>query len=369
MKKLFIIAFVVSLLCAFTTAKAQPYTADLIAGQFTDVGDLLVWNDGTYLYVKYVITDPNWLLNVTHLQVSDTGISGIPQSNGNPIPGQFDYSTPDEGDSSYALYRIPLVVDDITNKKGKIIVPGHNWAVGEKLTIAAHGVVSGICGWEGFLASLSLPIEDVTACVAKGTDSYLEVTISNDGLLNGGPYKAWCVDIYTDISITCYTSSISDPNGVLPNLNQILWLINNDDGLNTADIQSAIWLLVDGDYPAGHPWDWGFKEWWDPNGVYRDWPADYAVEIARVDALVTEANLHSDFEPGCNELAILLVTPDEGEQPMIIELPVLCQCGDETIWAGIPYDDSSDRRPNGYGYDFPGNDWATYLEYYVQEED
>ena len=62
---------------------------DLIAGKSIDVGDVKVWNDGDFLYVKYRTDDP-FCLTETHLQVASS-LDEIPQANGNPIPGQFEY--------------------------------------------------------------------------------------------------------------------------------------------------------------------------------------------------------------------------------------------------------------------------------------
>src|SRR5512146_1358695 len=85
-------------LAAAPVAGADPvytFRADLLAGQTIDVGDVLLGDDGTSLYVKYCL-DPfnpanpldNWYLTQIHLQVA-TSRAGIPQKNGNPVPGLF----------------------------------------------------------------------------------------------------------------------------------------------------------------------------------------------------------------------------------------------------------------------------------------
>ena len=74
--------------------EAEPFAADLIAGKYMDAGDVLVWNDGEYLYVKYVTVYS--CLYETHLHVATTlgGFDGIPQTKkGNPIPGKFEYKS------------------------------------------------------------------------------------------------------------------------------------------------------------------------------------------------------------------------------------------------------------------------------------
>ena len=104
----------------------DPQVIDLLAGQTNKVGEVKVWNDADNLYVKYVITDPDWCLTETHLHVAESE-EDIPQKNGNPIPGHFAYS--DEFDLAdevtEALYAIPL----------------DGWHVDQELAIAAHAVV------------------------------------------------------------------------------------------------------------------------------------------------------------------------------------------------------------------------------------
>jgi hypothetical protein len=106
--------------------EGDPFATDLIAGggnsaSATDVGDVLVWNDGDTLYVQYVVTAP-WCLTETHLHVA-ISLEGIPQKNGNPPPGKFDYKGEHDCVAEY-LYTIPL-----------------NWSTDTKLFIAAHAVV------------------------------------------------------------------------------------------------------------------------------------------------------------------------------------------------------------------------------------
>jgi hypothetical protein len=61
-------------------------------GNNTDVGDVLVRQEGAYLYVQYLIADPtNWCMTMTHLAVG-ASLGDIPQTHrGNPIPNRFPY--------------------------------------------------------------------------------------------------------------------------------------------------------------------------------------------------------------------------------------------------------------------------------------
>ena len=80
----------------------------LYAGQNIEVGVVKVWNDIEKLYVRYVITAPDWCLTETHLHVA-TELAGIPQTKkGNPIPGQFDYKDEYDCVTESDLYTIPL---------------------------------------------------------------------------------------------------------------------------------------------------------------------------------------------------------------------------------------------------------------------
>jgi len=97
----------------------------LVAGKNIDVGTMIVWNDADNLYVKYFITDPEWCLIETHLHVflDDDDYTDVPQKNGNPIPGKFDYKEEHDCVADYT-YTIPL-----------------EWGPETELFIAAHAVV------------------------------------------------------------------------------------------------------------------------------------------------------------------------------------------------------------------------------------
>ena len=107
----------------------------LKAGQTIEVGEVQVWNDADVLHIKYVITDPDWCITETHLQVVENididpeldGVpDGIPHKNGNPIPGKFEEND-DHDCVSDVLYTYSL------EDKG--------WDAGDDLAIAAHAVV------------------------------------------------------------------------------------------------------------------------------------------------------------------------------------------------------------------------------------
>jgi hypothetical protein len=102
----------------------EPFRTDLIAGQHTDAGDVLVWNDEDNLYVRYV-TEGGWCITESHLDVA-AGLEDIPQKNGNPIPGHFDYSKSFSSCVQEETFTISINPD---------------WFNGCSLYIAAHAVV------------------------------------------------------------------------------------------------------------------------------------------------------------------------------------------------------------------------------------
>lgn len=126
-KKLITPAFCVLFVVAYAPpAVAQcPFQTDLIAGQHTDAGDVLVWIEDCTLVVKYVASGC-WRITETHLHVA-ADLAGIPQTKkGNPIPGQFDYQG-SHPSVTEVTYQIPL---------GSLC--------GGSVCIAAHAVV--MCG-------------------------------------------------------------------------------------------------------------------------------------------------------------------------------------------------------------------------------
>ena len=131
MKKLAFLLIVVAVLAALVPAAVSAHTADhplrakLMAGQSIWAGLVEVWNDGVSLHVRYVSKwGLGFCLNETHLHVA-TSLAGIPQNNGNPIPGKFDYKDDDLG-----------CVHDI-----EYVIPLDGWEAGTDLFIAAHAVV------------------------------------------------------------------------------------------------------------------------------------------------------------------------------------------------------------------------------------
>ena len=316
---------------ALAHTAGDPYVTDLIAGQFYDVGDVYVWNDGSNLYVKYK-TSAGYYMSETHLAV-ETSLDDIPQKNGNPPPGQFQYSSEHDPMVDELIYTIPIT-----------------WDVGEELFIAAHAVVC----WGGISSiELELP-EQVTMQVSypyPGGPSYFPVVTVSGGTTIDGTYEGWCVD--TDEGIpenTPYTADVYSSYEALPvgkieypeNLDLVNWIINQDyvgqtspGGYGTytyGDVQRAIWELVEDEQSEEGLGDWS---------------------QARVDEILADASANGEgYTPGCGDEIVIILNPvGEVAQIVIITIPVPCP-GCETAW--------------GDGFDFPGRNWAMYFTYTIQ---
>ena len=110
---------------AYAHTADDPFVRDLIAGggnpaSAIDVGDVLVWNDGEQLFVRYHVTAQDWCLTETNSHVA-TSADAIPHTKkGNPIPGKFDFSATLDCVTSLT-FAVPLT-----------------WGPGVELFIATH---------------------------------------------------------------------------------------------------------------------------------------------------------------------------------------------------------------------------------------
>jgi len=329
----------------------EPYTTDLLAGQYTDVGDVLVWNDDATLYVKYDVTDADWCITETHLQVS-TSLDAIPQKKGNPIPGHFEINESHDPCISEKEY-----VYDIS------------WAVGTELFVAAHAVVGTQAGFEdpnldNFAAALPDQVTmSVTYPFANGP-AYFPTTTVSGGTVLDGTYEGWCVDteheIYENVGYTAnvYSSYEELPAGVVDrpeNLDLVNWVINqgfvgkvSPGGFGTytyGDVQRAIWELIDDGQSAS-----GLGSW----------------DGRRVTEIVMAAQTNGEgFIPGCDDyVAVLLQPVGEGD---VTTNQVITVAQVTFASVGIPCVPIFEYETAwGDGADFLGKNWATYFIYTVQ---
>ena len=333
-----------------------PFVADLIAGggnekSAIDVGDVLVWNDADFLYVKYSLDD-GWCLTETHLHVT-TSLEEIPQTKkGNPIPGHFEYKEEHNGLISFT-YEIPM-----------------SWGIDTKIYIAAHADVKRIIGFEtpnmdDFSQTLPEQVIMSVQYSYEGAPSYFPVTtITGDPLT--GEYEGWCVDTDNTISQGVdYTANVFSSYEMLldglveypENLDLVNWIINQDYvgkdstccGVYTyGDVQRAIWTLIEDEQS-----DAGLGLWSE----------------CRVDEVLSAADANGEgFVPGCGDLVVVIIVPFgeyiDSQQIIIAQVSFIdvgLECTliygqSETAWGA-----------HEYGIEgFPGKNWATYFTYTIQ---
>ena len=70
----------------------SPDEVDLLADQDVDVGTVSASLDGDTMDVTYDTSGAEWYIADTHLHVTDDDFDEVTNRNGNPRPGQFDYS-------------------------------------------------------------------------------------------------------------------------------------------------------------------------------------------------------------------------------------------------------------------------------------
>ncbi len=386
--------------------------ADMIAGGGNtagakDVGDILAWNDGTNLFVKYQIVDQtpsdpsdNWWISETHLAVA-TSLAGIPHnSNSLPKPGQFKFGETFAQGVTEALYTIKLT--DI----------GSNIGAGTQLYIAAHAVV-GKGGMEA--VSLYLPNE-VTVTIPSPSGysptwaSRFPGTVVSGGTILDGTYNAWCgnegpgqIPYNTPTQALVY-SSYDDgiPTSVIENqenLDALNWLINHKSYIGQP------WTVCAA--PAEAPAWWGQSPYGTSGGPYdpSTFPTDVTVtwfdfQMAIYYLIDTSISYDSDYcfmhqmwfyqSKVGYDLAQLALTNGEGfvpcsgmkmvvilapevqshdNQPILIDTTVPCKGGYETAWGvvgGIFGDVSG--TPDGLGPQNKFNaskNWSEYIPYRV----
>lgn len=325
---------------AFAHTELEPYETDLIAGggnyEFAmHVGKVLVWNDGEYLYVKYMVTNADWCMTATHLHVA-TDMAAIPQKNGNPRPGQFAYKMAHECAADYT-YKIPMT-----------------WPVETELYIAAHADVCTQGGASSSLDAFAAMLPDMVtmSLIRPGPMSYFHITITGGSMLDG-MYDGWCADYdrWLDTNILhdayVYSSYEELPADLIEfpeNLDLVNWILNQNFvgkespgglGIYTiGDVQIAIWLLLEDECCLG--------------GV-----------TPRAEEIVEAAKANGEgFIPGCFDLIGVILVPFAGDlcpSAQIVLIPVVLPCVPvecETAW--------------GDGFDFPGKNWAKYFTYAIQ---
>jgi len=294
---------------AMAHTEEDPFVTDLIAGggnpkSAITVGDVKVWNDAEYLYVKYVITDTDWCLTETHLHIAAFA-EGIPQKNGNPPPGQFDYQMEHDCVTEYT-YAIPLTL----SSDNQLYIAAHAVVCkpreGEGEWMFAQGVLTTVTLWAGQhidSGTVTVAIEGENLVVTYETKDgwelietqlYVGTTPPSTAAPGQFPYKHSPLD--PPVTTDQYSIPLSD------------FGVGCDDTLYLAAHATVQKDLGGGQYQTETGWGEGEQ-------IDGGWAMYFSVTVT------------------CE-----CVPPE----------PPIC----ETAWAD--------------GVDFPGKNWATYFTYTVQ---
>jgi len=334
MKAKFVSAIIVTMLLAsivsfigfaYAHTATDPFVTDLIAGggnpkSAIDVGDVLIWNDEDCLYVKYVITVDGWALAETHLAVA-TSLSGIPQTKtGNPIPGHFAYFT----------YHCPPVTEYVYQ------IP-QTWADGATLYIAAHAKV----------------VHIVHECIYVVSDPSVEW--SSDGAAWFPTFACWVHPNWANIpgATWIWRTELTDPAWEYANVPDGGWYFkkaftipssayNIEASMVAANGDNAYRIAINGVslVPDGE------------GAMSKDGPDNYEWST-----IVNHAIPENTIVPGYNEIQLRAMNyfnwGDAYSNPagLIFKMQLCYDYIDmeETAW--------------GYGENFPGKNWATYITY------
>jgi len=306
-----------------STHPASAMKVDLLAGKSIDVGDVYVWNDATNLYVEYAL-DPGWCMTESHLAVADA-LLGIPQTKGNPIPGQFTYGKPYNPCASGDTFTIPLA------------------GLGSTPVIAAHAIV-----WE----IASLKDQWIFSDGGKTT-----VTATNvPGLIP--PFPA--VDAW---------EAFGDPADPTPST----W--DNGVGVGTFTYADWIWSTFRVNTPTVDETA-TFERTFNVPG----WPASGVLKITTDDAYSASFNgalVGSQSYPNWPTVQSLAISPVMGTNKLVVEAVNSAQYYGEngTIDnnpGGLIYEAeigyySHVETAWGAGTPFSGKNWATYFAYSVRD--
>ena len=326
---------------------------NLIAGQFTDVGNVIaVIGDDLKLTVTYTIDDPDWYMSFTHLDVQLA-----------PVPESFPVNkknNPKIGNFAYNQEHSPWV----TSWTEVVDLP-EGYHTGDVVYIAAHAVVHalnvGNCDVEEFASTLPDCANLVITGGYPGAPSYTPTeTITLGGDLNG-VYEGWCVDLDhgigagVDYTVAVYSSTEVLPDGTVDypwNMPYVNWIINqhyvgtaSPGGYGTytyGDVQIAIWHFIDDGTSTGGC------------GAY---------DANRVAEIIAAAAGGGGFIPTCGEyigvvLVPVLVCGDLEPSAQVTIIEVLFEYyGSETAWGGELNPEDFD-----YVYTFNSSNWAMYFD-------
>lgn len=369
-----------------------PEEFPLCAGQNEDVGNVTVTNDGTNLTVTYNVNAP-WCLVDAHLHVglvdgtictdaSDPDC--IPQKNGNPIPGKFDYGPTDSNPVACDTWSIDIPLASI----------GTGATVDDDLIIAAHAVVgnqqgdysnSELCAdFRPFLPGVSvegpsavaigLNIDAIGTAIAiypyQDANNSRVYGAPNNGTCGGSGFPTnGCLDAnggfsdyettsedgahnYTftfDNPVTEFSLRMLDYGDFNPTLatNHLVTMTAFDAANGVVDTDVLSYTTEGTVNPR--------------SGEFDDMACPVTIPGGTGDACSAEEGKPGNFIWNVAGEGIMMVTLDfgVGHDPKI-GFDTLCYMPTfETAWGNGPC------APSG-SLPFPGKNWATYIEYTVQ---
>jgi hypothetical protein len=322
---LVVIALFTMVPTAVAHTQSSPFVTDLIAGGGNEnseiiAGDVLIWNDADYIYVKYV-TDAPWLITETHLAIGDNFCDDIPQTKkGNPIPGQFEYSNYHDYVSEF-LYTIP-----------------NTWPTGTSLYIAAHAVVK-------------KPIEGCYQTVWQIGDVETVDPLTNQ-------LTCYYNEFNWDGPVIVIWPPFANPFivGTTPT-NQFPW--NSNKAFNYAHDFNINWN-------GGLPFGGKLTLSWSPGKSGTETKIITDIDNSE-SATFIETGGSSSTGWQSYKLVQSVMTPsalDSGSHVFRFQHTT----GDGTLWDWVRLEKPCEHEETawGDGTDFPGKNWATYIIYGVE---
>jgi hypothetical protein len=312
-----IVAFLLILPAAVVAhTEGDPFVTDLLAGQYMDAGDVLVWNDADNLYVRYELE--GWCMNETHVHVADA-LDGIPQTKkGNPKPGKFDYKTDHDPCVTEYTYEIPL----------------DGWNPGTELYIAAHAAMN--------------ELETMTIVSNVGDTVYGPLD-QNPGLNGdwGPPYNAV-------VAINSLSSPWNWGDDTIPGASWISTAEETENPCIDSWRKFTETFEVPGTPVSGMLYVNADNEFWAYLGDTFIGTDDQIFDGGNSSTGVEKYS----FMPTAGENTLQFIVKNWAQcsgnpNGLVYKAEITYLGDDESAWAD--------------GNDFPGKNWATYLTYTVQE--
>ena len=326
------------------------YKTPLLAGQDMEVGEVIVWNDGENLYVKYELNEgaieEEWGITETHLHIAN-GLEDFPYAGRtkNPVPGRFDYKR------SYD----PPVTEDT------YIIPLGDLEPGDEIFIGAHAVVEKVdlevimeapYGGSGIVEYVQGLRYNYTPVRAQRSNAETVLTFET------GQNEANFFSLgfqedreeYPDVDNAWIIIEFDTP--ILNGPGDDLRVIEDTWGLPYPDETAAVWVSQDG-------MDWKYLGEADNQTPFMNYHTitDFDLETVGLDyaryVKVQDTSKRADFahlSPGQD------ATLDGFDLNAVVALQdhVIIEEYDETAW--------------GFGPRFtPRGNWATYFKYTIQE--